>query len=87
MYLAIAPARSWNAALEWVLKAILFVYIPGMCDLRVYHRMILTHFRLVRAVHAHDGTETESHEGLGVDEDRVKAVTVMQRTHMSRFML
>ncbi|KAH9828182.1 PTPLA-domain-containing protein [Teratosphaeria destructans] len=29
VYLSIAPARSWNAAYEWVLKAILFVYVPG----------------------------------------------------------
>jgi len=29
VYLAITPARRWNAALEWVLKLVLFVYIPG----------------------------------------------------------
>ncbi|KAK5122144.1 hypothetical protein LTR85_004390 [Meristemomyces frigidus] len=29
VYLAIAPARSWNQAYEWVLKLVLFVYIPG----------------------------------------------------------
>lgn len=29
IYLAIQPAKRYNAALEWVLKLILFVYIPG----------------------------------------------------------
>lgn len=26
---AIEPAKRWNAALEWVLKLVLFVYVPG----------------------------------------------------------
>ena len=30
VYQAIAPAKTWNAAYEWVLKLIIFVYIPGM---------------------------------------------------------
>lgn len=29
VYLAIAPAKTWNPAFEWVLKLVLFVYIPG----------------------------------------------------------
>ena len=28
---SIEPAKSWNAAYEWALKLILFVYVPGMC--------------------------------------------------------
>lgn len=30
VYKAIQPAKRWNAAWEWVLKLVLFVYIPGM---------------------------------------------------------
>jgi len=30
VWLAIRPARRYNAALEWGLKLVLFVYIPGM---------------------------------------------------------
>lgn len=33
IYNAIAPARTWNQAYEWVLKAILLVYIPGKIPL------------------------------------------------------
>lgn len=29
VYRAIAPAKAWNPALEWVLKGILFIYVPG----------------------------------------------------------
>ncbi|KAK8220140.1 hypothetical protein M8818_000556 [Zalaria obscura] len=29
VYQALAPARSWNLAYEYILKAILFIYIPG----------------------------------------------------------
>ena len=29
VWLAIGPARKVNAALEWVLKLVLFIYIPG----------------------------------------------------------
>lgn len=29
MYKAIAPAQSWNLAYGYVIKAILFIYIPG----------------------------------------------------------
>lgn len=29
VYLAIGPAKRWNTALEWVLKLVLFVYVPG----------------------------------------------------------
>ncbi|KAI7233004.1 hypothetical protein KC330_g5591 [Hortaea werneckii] len=29
VWLSIEPAKSWNAAYEWALKLILFVYVPG----------------------------------------------------------
>lgn len=29
VYRAVEPAKRWNASWEWVLKAILFVYVPG----------------------------------------------------------
>ena len=29
VYRAIAPAKSWNKALEWVVRLVLFVYVPG----------------------------------------------------------
>lgn len=29
MYKAIEPAESWNLAYGYVIKAILFIYIPG----------------------------------------------------------
>jgi hypothetical protein len=30
MYKAIDPAESWNKAYGYVIKAILFIYIPGV---------------------------------------------------------
>ncbi|KAK5137322.1 hypothetical protein LTR08_000292 [Meristemomyces frigidus] len=29
LWLAVTPAKSWNQAYEWVIKLVLFVYIPG----------------------------------------------------------
>ena len=38
VYLAIGPAKRWNLALEYVLKTVLFVYIPGRWNLFVSWR-------------------------------------------------
>lgn len=56
---AIEPAKSWNMAYEWVLRLVLFVYVPGELGFSTFQiggpnadRI----FRGIRFIHAHDDT-------------------------------
>ena len=61
VWLSVEPAKSWNAAYEWVLKLILFVYVPGMSYvfLRKKSRDDCADLlgRFVHPLHAYDGAE------------------------------
>lgn len=65
---AIPAARSQNLAFEYILKLILFIYIPGMewCCRDLLWCMLTVH-RILRSFHAHDGSEEEGHEGKGAE--------------------
>ena len=60
LWLAVTPAKSWNLAYEYLIKLILFIYIPGKPHFSTSTtRRLLTDCRLIHSVYAHDGTKTE----------------------------
>lgn len=81
---AMEPARSWNLAFEYVLRAVLFVYIPGelyslicgMFDGRILVGRLCANdvgCRVICAFHAYDGAEEEGY-AWGEEEVGMSAV-------------